>query len=125
MHLQEAGTIQELSDKWWEARSKDENGNEIDCEADKKEQSDTAELGMDNVGGVFLVLAVGILLSIFVGILEFIWSIRRTSIDERVNKREDSFSFHSCYSSKLLEMSKKSLKHFSLNLLFFQSDNSI
>lgn len=84
LHLQEDGTIQDLITKWWETKDKDEFGNEIDCEAGEKEQTDTPELGMDNVGGVFLVLAVGILLSIFVGIMEFIWSIRRTSIDERV-----------------------------------------
>lgn len=84
LHLQEDGTIQDLITRWWETKDEDEFGNEIDCEAGEKEQTDTPELGMDNVGGVFLVLAVGILLSIFVGILEFIWSIRRTSIDERV-----------------------------------------
>lgn len=84
--MQESGKISELTTKWWETKDKDENGNEIDCEADEKEQTDTPELGMDNVGGVFLVLAIGIVLSIFIGILEFIWSIRRTSIDERVMK---------------------------------------
>lgn len=84
LHLQEDGTIQDLRTKWWETENTDENGESIDCEAGEKEATDTPELGMDNVGGVFLVLGVGIILSIFVGILEFIWSIRRTSIDERV-----------------------------------------
>lgn len=85
LHLQEDGTIQNLITRWWETENTDENGEQIDCEAGEKEATDTPELGMDNVGGVFLVLAVGVILSIFVGILEFIWSIRRTSIDEKVH----------------------------------------
>lgn len=43
---------------------------------------------MDNVGGVFLVLCGGLVVAILVGIGEFIWCIRRTSIDEKVNEHE-------------------------------------
>lgn len=84
LRLQESGKIQELSDKWWETKDIDENGNEINCESDKEKDSTTSPLGMENVGGVFLVLVVGIWISICVGGLEFVWSVRRTSIDERV-----------------------------------------
>lgn len=101
----------ELIDKWWESKDVDENGNLIDCEANDKARSDTAELDMDNVGGVFLVLAVGILLSILVGILEFVWSIRRTSIDERVSILHSYLSY---------------LEFLAMQLIFLlQSDNPI
>lgn len=84
MRLQESGIIQNLSTTWWEFKDVDENGNEIDCGKIDDDNSDSTELDMDNVGGVFLVLVVGILISICIGVLEFIWSVRRTSIDERV-----------------------------------------
>lgn len=85
LHLQEDGTIQNLTKKWWETENTDDDGNEVDCNAGEKEASDTPELDMENVGGVFLVLVVGLAVAIFVGILEFIWSVRRVSIDEKVN----------------------------------------
>lgn len=56
----------------------------MDCNAGEKEASDTPELDMDNVGGVFLVLVVGLTIAIVIGILEFIWSVRRVSIEEKV-----------------------------------------
>lgn len=84
MRLQESGIVQRLTDLWWEEKNTDENGNPVDCEAGETASGDTPELGMDNVGGVFLVLGVGLVLAIFVGILEFFWSVRQTSIEERV-----------------------------------------
>lgn len=84
LHLQEDGTIHNLTRKWWEEENTDENGEQVDCNAGEKEASDTPELDMDNVGGVFLVLIVGLNVAILIGILEFIWSVRRVSIDEKV-----------------------------------------
>lgn len=49
-----------------------------------KEASDTPELGMDNVGGVFLVLAGGLGISILIGILEFFWNVSKVSVAEKV-----------------------------------------
>lgn len=86
MNLQEDGTIRNLKDLWWRTKNTDENGNQVDCKAGEKEAGEAPELGMDNVGGVFLVLGVGLILAIFVGVLEFIWSVRQTSIAERVTK---------------------------------------
>lgn len=39
---------------------------------------------MDNVGGVFLVLAAGLSVAIFIGVLEFLWNVRKVSIDSKV-----------------------------------------
>lgn len=85
MLLQEDGTIQNLTTKWWKTKNVDADGQQIDCNAGEKEKSDTPELDMDNVGGVFLVLAVGLAIALVVGILEFVWSVRRVSIEKRVS----------------------------------------
>lgn len=39
---------------------------------------------MDNVGGVFLVVGVGLVFAIIVGIIDFLWNIRQIAIDEKV-----------------------------------------
>lgn len=56
-----------------------------ECDAAGGGGGDTLELGMDNVGGVFLVLGAGLVISIIVGIIDFLWNIRQISIDEKVN----------------------------------------
>lgn len=56
----------------------------ISCDEGKKEEKNSLELGMANVGGVFLVLACGLGVSIVVGLLEFLWNVSRVSIDEKV-----------------------------------------
>lgn len=40
---------------------------------------------MANVGGVFLVLAIGCSCAIFIGILEFLWNVRKVAIDQKVS----------------------------------------
>lgn len=54
------------------------------CDESEEGASDTPELGMDNVGGVFLVLFSGLGMAILIGILEFVWNVRAVSIDEKV-----------------------------------------
>lgn len=82
--LKEKFVIHNLTEKWWKTNNVNKDGQQVDCSAGIKEESDTPELDMDAVGGIFLVLAIGLALAILVGILEFIWSIRRVSIEERV-----------------------------------------
>lgn len=40
---------------------------------------------MDNVGGVFLVLLIGVSSACFVGVMEFLWNIRKVAIDTKVS----------------------------------------
>jgi glutamate receptor, ionotropic, invertebrate len=55
------------------------------CEnTDDKKKDSANELGLDNVGGVFVVLIVGLCISFVVAILEFIWKARQ-SADDRVS----------------------------------------
>jgi ionotropic kainate glutamate receptor 2 len=78
LQLQENGDLQELHTKWWE---KEGNVTKCDLSDDKKKDS-ANELGLANVGGVFVVLALGLCLSFLVAFLEFVWKAKRISNDD-------------------------------------------
>lgn len=59
---------------------------EAGCDDDSGGGEDTPELGMGNVGGVFLVLLAGCGCAILIGILEFLWNVRRVAVEEIVSK---------------------------------------
>ncbi|XP_017546912.1 glutamate receptor ionotropic, kainate 1 isoform X2 [Pygocentrus nattereri] len=68
LQLQEEGKLHMMKEKWWRG-----NG----CpEEDKKEAN---ALGVENIGGIFIVLAAGLVLSVFVAIGEFIYKARKNS----------------------------------------------
>ncbi len=71
--------MHELYTKWWENEGKNPN-QKCDAYDDKKKDS-ANELSLANVGGVFVVLAVGLCLSFVVAILEFVWKSKKTSDD--------------------------------------------
>lgn len=55
------------------------------CSADVASASDgAAELGIGNVGGVFVVLICGCSAACLLGIIEFLWNIKAIAIEERV-----------------------------------------
>lgn len=63
-----------MKEKWWRG-----NG----CpEEDNKEAN---ALGVENIGGIFIVLAAGLVLSVFVAIGEFIYKARRNADIEEVS----------------------------------------
>lgn len=43
------------------------------------------ELGVDNVGGVFVVLGIGCGIAAAMGISEFLWHVREVAIEQKVN----------------------------------------
>ncbi|XP_058040941.1 glutamate receptor ionotropic, kainate 1 [Ahaetulla prasina] len=68
LQLQEEGKLHMMKEKWWRG-----NG----CpEEDSKEAS---ALGVENIGGIFIVLAAGLVLSVFVAIGEFVYKSRKNS----------------------------------------------
>ncbi|XP_011356495.1 glutamate receptor ionotropic, kainate 1 isoform X6 [Pteropus alecto] len=68
LQLQEEGKLHMMKEKWWRG-----NG----CpEEDSKEAS---ALGVENIGGIFIVLAAGLVLSVFVAIGEFIYKSRKNN----------------------------------------------
>lgn len=77
LQLQEEGKLHMMKEKWWRG-----NG----CpEEDNKEAS---ALGVENIGGIFIVLAAGLVLSVFVAIGEFIYKARKNSDIEEVSEEE-------------------------------------
>lgn len=80
LKMQEDGKLHDLKEKWWAPM---DEGTEV-CDTGGGGGGDTPELGMDNVGGVFLVLGAGLLVSICVGIIDFLWNLRQIAIDEKV-----------------------------------------
>uniref|UniRef100_A0A674MF97 Glutamate receptor n=1 Tax=Takifugu rubripes TaxID=31033 RepID=A0A674MF97_TAKRU len=76
LQLQEEGKLHMMKEKWWRG-----NG----CpEEDNKEAN---ALGVENIGGIFIVLAAGLVLSVFVAIGEFIYKARRNADIEEVTAR--------------------------------------
>ncbi|NWU64446.1 GRIK1 protein, partial [Pterocles burchelli] len=115
LQLQEEGKLHMMKEKWWRG-----NG----CpEEDSKEAS---ALGVENIGGIFIVLAAGLVLSVFVAIGEFIYKSRKNSDIEQVShpfpaylcfwEAEVLFKaisvFHQCLSfNAIMEELGISLKH--------------
>ncbi|KAF1458015.1 Glutamate receptor ionotropic, kainate 1, partial [Pygoscelis antarcticus] len=115
LQLQEEGKLHMMKEKWWRG-----NG----CpEEDSKEAS---ALGVENIGGIFIVLAAGLVLSVFVAIGEFIYKSRKNSDIEQVShpfpaclcfwEAEVLFNaisvFHQCLSfNAIMEELGISLKH--------------
>ncbi|XP_066573855.1 glutamate receptor ionotropic, kainate 3 isoform X2 [Amia ocellicauda] len=71
LQLLEDGRLHMLKEKWWRG-----NG----C-VDEKEE--TGPLGIQKIGGIFIVLAAGLVLSVFVAIGEFIYKLRKTAEREQ------------------------------------------
>ncbi|CAH1961050.1 unnamed protein product [Acanthoscelides obtectus] len=82
--MQEMGVLVRLKDKWW----KEMHGGG-QCTKDKHSEDATAtELGLDHVGGVFVVLAVGVCLAMLIAICEFLWNVRKVTVTEKVAPKE-------------------------------------
>lgn len=83
MKLKENGELKDMIHKWWKPE-KDEDGNPHEVCDDDNNLDETQSMGLGNVGGVFIVLVVGIFISLFLGFLEFLWAVRKTSIECKV-----------------------------------------
>ncbi|XP_063826742.1 glutamate receptor ionotropic, kainate 2 isoform X6 [Ostrinia nubilalis] len=80
LKLQEEGKLHILKTKWW----KEKRGGGS-CRDDTSKSSSTAnELGLGNVGGVFVVLMGGMGVACVIAVCEFVWKSRKVAVDERV-----------------------------------------
>ena len=71
--LNEEGTIQRLKTKWWK---KEQAGGECGGGSpDSSEAGSTSvsELGLQNVGGIFLVLLLGSMMGCVIAVVEKLW----------------------------------------------------
>ncbi|UYV80329.1 hypothetical protein LAZ67_18002464, partial [Cordylochernes scorpioides] len=72
LKLQENGKLHQLREKWWKQR-----GGGKCADEGKKSSSSVTELGLGNVGGVFVVLMSGLCLAVVAGIMEFCWTAKK------------------------------------------------
>lgn len=49
------------------------------------DDSSGGELGVENVGGVFVVLGIGCGVATGIGIFEFLWNVREVAIEQKVH----------------------------------------
>ncbi|XP_046435820.1 glutamate receptor ionotropic, kainate 1 isoform X1 [Neodiprion fabricii] len=77
LELQEKGVIQILYDKWWK------NTGDVCNRDEKSKESKANALGVENIGGVFVVLLCGLALAILVAILEFCWNSKKHAQSDR------------------------------------------
>ncbi|XP_015436904.1 PREDICTED: glutamate receptor ionotropic, kainate 2-like [Dufourea novaeangliae] len=77
LELQEKGVTQILYDKWWK------NTGDVCNRDEKSKESKANALGVENIGGVFVVLLCGLALAILVAILEFCWNSKKNVQSER------------------------------------------
>ncbi|XP_032820591.2 glutamate receptor ionotropic, kainate 5 isoform X2 [Petromyzon marinus] len=68
LQLQENNRIEILKRKWWEGGS-----------CPKEEDHRAKGLGLENIGGIFVVLFCGLIMAVFIAVLEFIWNSRKTA----------------------------------------------
>ena len=87
LHLQEKGVIRMLYDRWWKRPG-------ISCVRDDKGKEGKANaLGVDNIGGVFVVLLGGLAIAIVIAIIEFCVNSRKNAQNQRVSERSKCFLF--------------------------------
>ncbi|XP_071506809.1 glutamate receptor ionotropic, kainate 2-like [Diadema antillarum] len=75
LQLQEDDILLQLKGKWWKSGQ---------CQRDDNSKDDASELGLKNIGGIFLVLVAGLVLGVMVAIAEFVWKSKQNAeIDKK------------------------------------------
>ncbi|KAH0631691.1 hypothetical protein JD844_006148 [Phrynosoma platyrhinos] len=74
LQLQENNRLEILKRKWWEG-----------SKCPKEEDHRAKGLGMENIGGIFVVLICGLIIAVFVAVMEFVWATRRSAEHEEIS----------------------------------------
>uniref|UniRef100_G1NLC9 Uncharacterized protein n=1 Tax=Meleagris gallopavo TaxID=9103 RepID=G1NLC9_MELGA len=82
LQLQEEGKLHMMKEKWWRG-----NG------CPEEESKEASALGVQNIGGIFIVLAAGLVLSVFVAVGEFLYKSKKNAQLEKVNTVLSYFIF--------------------------------
>ncbi|XP_047735944.1 glutamate receptor ionotropic, kainate 2-like isoform X1 [Hyalella azteca] len=82
LKLKETGVLHTLKTRWWKERK---GGGKCTMEDSSTSTSGAAELGLDNVGGVFVVLIGGMIMAAFMAVCEFLWNARELATDENAS----------------------------------------
>lgn len=79
LDLNERGKLKGLKNKWWKEKK---GGGQ--CNTESKNAESGLELGVDHVGGVFVVLLGGLFAGLTIGVLEFLWHVKDIAVEEKV-----------------------------------------
>nr|QHN69189.1 ionotropic receptor 8 [Sirex nitobei] len=79
LKLQEEGKLHILKTRWW----KEKRGGGSCRDETSKSSSAANELGLANVGGVFVVLMGGMGVACVIAVCEFVWKSRKVAVEER------------------------------------------
>lgn len=74
LQLQEEGKLHMMKEKWWRG-----NG------CPEEESKEASALGVQNIGGIFIVLAAGLVLSVFVAVGEVLYKSKQNAQIEKVS----------------------------------------
>ncbi|XP_035984467.1 glutamate receptor ionotropic, kainate 2 [Fundulus heteroclitus] len=77
LQLQEEGKLHMMKEKWWRG-----NG------CPEEESKEANALGVQNIGGIFIVLAAGLVLSVFVAVGEFLYKSKQNAQLEKAQWRQ-------------------------------------
>nr|XP_046273931.1 glutamate receptor ionotropic, kainate 5-like isoform X3 [Scatophagus argus] len=97
LQLQESNRLEILKRRWWEGG-----------QCPKEEDHRAKGLGMENIGGIFVVLICGLIIAVFVAIMEFVWSTRRTAETDEVSVCQEMLTeFRNAVSCKKSSRSRR------------------
>ncbi|XP_077295100.1 kainate-type ionotropic glutamate receptor subunit 1D isoform X2 [Arctopsyche grandis] len=82
LKLQEEGKLHILKTRWW----KEKRGGGSCRDETSKSSSAANELGLANVGGVFVVLMGGMGVACVIAVCEFVWKSRKVAVEERAKR---------------------------------------
>jgi len=104
--MQENGIVQWYYNKWW-------NKNKEASQCNRESTRDSKPLGVDSIGGVFVVLVAGLIVAVLVSILEFCWHAKMNATSDHVSlcsemAEEARFAFR--YGQEMFSSSLLSLK---------------
>lgn len=74
MQLQEEDKLHIMKEKWWRGSG-----------CPEEENKEASALGIQKIGGIFIVLAAGLVLSVLVAMGEFVYKLRKTAEREQVS----------------------------------------
>ncbi len=61
--------------KWWENEDKDPNQK---CDYTDDKNDSASELSLESVNGIFVIMAIGVILSFIIAIIEFVLKAKKT-----------------------------------------------
>ncbi|KAF4521437.1 hypothetical protein B566_EDAN010594 [Ephemera danica] len=84
LKLQEEGKLHILKTRWWKEKRGGGSCRVRNRDDTSKSSSAANELGLANVGGVFVVLLGGMGVACVIAVGEFVWKSRKVAVEERV-----------------------------------------